>query len=238
MSRPKSARFSESFLRQVLDVLDEHPFGCTMAQVIAVTCRQPDSVMKALRIVAEKTWAGNRTEPAQYIRHIEADARIREHCQGDSLGPAPEPPALNYAIEGMCPGCTCDPDPSEFVMKDRKPVLLACPRSTATGSPWFEVAAATPSTGPLRRHEIPVPAPELRRRAVVRALRMAEEPQAEFELLAATSLRIDELTEQLTALQADGTVVRLVRTRPGSAGRAVLAVFALATTLPDPLRAS
>lgn len=151
---------------------------------------------------------------------------------------SPGPPALNYAVEGMCAGCSCDPDPTLFEMRGGRPVLPACPRATVSRSPWFAVASTAAGVGAMRATVLPPPAPELRRRAVLRALRRSEEPLELSDLRAATFLGDEALTEALDALQAEGTVVRLVRTRPGSAGRAVVAVFALVSTLPDPLRAS
>jgi hypothetical protein len=237
MSRLKN-RFSEAFLRQVLDTLDANPLGCTIAQVVAVTRKQPESCKKALRIVGDKTWGGNRTSPAEYMRHVDAEERLADHCVGDVSKTAPEPPALNYAVEGMCAGCSCDPDPTLFEMREGRPVLTACPRATVAGSPWFVVASTGAGVGSMRATVLPPPAPELRRRAVLRALRRSEEPLELSDLRAATFLADEALAEALDALQAGGTVVRLVRTRPGSAGRAVVAVFALVSTLPDPLRAS
>lgn len=234
MTRARTVRFSEEFLRQVLDVVDEHPLGCTIASVVDATGRQPETCLKAMRIVGEKAWAGSRTAPAQFLRHAEADARIREHVAHGSDGALQPPPALNYAVEGMCPGCTCTPTPSDFTMRDGKPVLLECPKMAELQGSWFTQAP----TGPVRRHEIPVPAPELQRRTVLRALRRADEPLTEVALLAATSLRAEELTELLADLEDERLVVRLRRTRPGSGARAVVTVFALAELLPDPLRAS
>ncbi|HYW51936.1 MAG TPA: hypothetical protein VE861_15080, partial [Gemmatimonadaceae bacterium] len=81
----------------------------------------------------------------------------------------------------------------------------------------------------------PMTPAEVHTRAVVRALRRAEDPLTLPELVLATTVDAVTLAGVLEQLLAAGTIVKLLRTR-GS--QRTVATYALASQLPEPLRAS
>lgn len=134
-------------------------------------------------------------------------------------------------IEGMCLDCTCKVQPSDFLMRDGRPVLPQCPKAPPL-KPGFgrQVVVRTHA-----RDGSPVPIAQQHRHSVVQTLKACEGPMTMDDLQRATGLLSTDLAPAMTTLLARAEIVRIIRTRPGRAG---IAMYALPGSLPDPLRAS
>lgn len=222
-------RFSEALLRAVIAVMQQYPAGVSVATVTAAVPATESTVSKICRMLSADVHTGGLNTARALFRlrpdHeavLQAHRRLASNAMQEPVG-----------IDGVCVDCTCKPQPSQFAMRNGRPYLPACPkRSTDRNrTPWTLVA----ETGPMLRSQVPVPIDELRRRAVLRAVRTSEDPLSEVELQRATQLTASELRVVLAQLLQQGAVSRFIRTRPG---QPPMPLFAIRVAVTDPRRAS
>ncbi len=141
------------------------------------------------------------------------------------------PDVVITRIEGMCLDCTCKVQPSDFLMRDGRPVLPKCLKAPPL-KPGFGRQVVVRSHA---RDGSPIPIAQQHRRRVVQTLKASEVPMTMDDLQRATGLVSTDLAPAMTTLLARAEIVRLIRTRPGRAG---IAMYQVPGALPDPLRAS
>jgi hypothetical protein len=141
------------------------------------------------------------------------------------------PELIVTRIEGMCLDCTCKVQPSDFLMRNGRPVLPQCPKAPPL-KPGFgrQVVVRTHT-----RDGVPVPLAQQHRHRVLQTLKASEVPMTMDDLQRVTGILSTDLAPAMTTLLARAEIVRIIRTRPGRAG---IAMYAMPDALPDPLRAS
>jgi hypothetical protein len=222
--RASKAPCSDAAFERVIAAMRRFPEGATLAQLQLFAPMSIETLGKAVRVIATLEARGNKQ--GIYTLAHDWEERLAEYR-------SPVAPEVRAAIhvEGVCQDCTCKLKPSDFAMRDGRPYLPACPKAPVLGLPFSRrVVDATT----VRIPEL-VDDTERRRRQVDRAVRVSDTALSTAELVQQTGLSERAVTEALATLVETGRVVRLVKTR---AGRPSIAVFAMESTLPDPLRAS
>lgn len=213
---------SDAAFDRVIAAMHRFPAGATLAQLQLFAPMSIETLGKVVRVIATLEARGN--QKGIYTLAPDWEDRLDAYRNP----PTPEVQAL-IGVEGVCTDCTCKLTPSDFAMRDGRPYLPACPKAPALGLPFARRAALE---SPLRI-PVPVDLDEQRRRMVDRAVRVADGPLSMVELMQQTGLPDAVVSAALVTLVEQGRVVRLVQTR---AGRPSIAVFAMASRVPDALR--
>lgn len=218
----------EAIERVVQVLIAAPPDGLTMRELAVQSQLHLEKARRCAAVVAERVPYHPSRSGGFYQRWVlrtDYQAQLEERRGNPSA-------TRRVVIDGMCADCSCKPTPSDFAMKDGRPVLPQCPRATAQPSP-FAHRAADPSM--TRTSALPVTPSILHRRRLLHALRATEEAQTMDELCRRTGLNNIQIGHALTTLLLRGAVIKLIRTRPGRAG---IAAFAVPGAVPDPLKAS
>lgn len=196
----RQALLGAELLTGVALQLADAPAGLSISEIAAEQGVAVNTARIAARVVAR---VDDTALPIRYYHAHDWEQRIRAYRGELEVRVVP--------VEGLCVGCTCNPDPSEFDTVEGRPVMVRCPRLSRVAvqarAPRHWIKRTAPMTEAERAR--------LEARQVLRALSHDEAGTTLEEVAARALLTVARAAELLEAARAEGTVTTLQRVRPG-----------------------